>query len=155
MRKERESITPTLSLLPVLLAPHPIWNTGIMLTHVKEHSIHQQVFIKHPLCARPSDMLDAGIRHAKSRHVGVLSDQCWGLGDRPVCAEYFLHPSLLWAIGSRLASQGRPLLGVEQRGRVKVSGIIDRGTCAADRVGKNACQWTGGPVGTRGLTWLF
>lgn len=31
-----------------------------MLTHVEEHSIHQQVFIKHPLCTRPKGTLDAG-----------------------------------------------------------------------------------------------
>lgn len=100
VKKERESATLTLSLLPMLLAPPPIWNTGIMLTLFEEHSIHQQVFIKHPLCARPNDMLDAGTRHAKARHVGVFSDQCWGFRDRPVCAEHFLHLPLLWAIGS-------------------------------------------------------
>jgi hypothetical protein len=91
VKRERESITPTVSLLPVSLAPPPIWNMRITLTH----GIHQQVFIKHPLCARPDDMLDAGTRHAKARRVGVLSDQCWGLRDRPVCAEHVFHPPLL------------------------------------------------------------
>lgn len=44
-------------------------------------------------------------------------------------------------------------VGLEQMVYVKVSGIMDRGTCAAerDRVEKNAPQRSGGPVRTRGL----
>lgn len=29
-----------------------MWSTGIMLTHVEEHSIHLQVFIKHQCQAK-------------------------------------------------------------------------------------------------------
>lgn len=95
----------------------------------------------------------------KARHAGFFSDQNWGLRDRPV-STFFIHICYRrYAAGRQRRSQGRALLGesvgLEQMGCVKVSGIVDRGASAAQRVEKNGCQGTGGFVRIRGLTWLF
>lgn len=71
-----------------------------MLTHVEEHSIHQQLSTEHPLCARPNNMLECWHQAYKALTCRILSDQCLCLGDRPACADHFLYPPLLGAIGS-------------------------------------------------------